>query len=117
MQGRTLFDNLIGHRVSMDSLNSRSQKEWVSLMGHGPIIHFLSHSWLSFIFHSKEYALHIFIGCWFMDNTFLTIKLWHLLFDAWEEFSSSTLVWIKLPRLPIEFCLEPMLKEIGFYPL
>jgi hypothetical protein len=102
-----------GHRVSMSSINSWTQQEWAPLIGYGPIVHLLAHGWLGFIFRRKDDALQILKGCWFMDKNILSIKPWHPLFDAREEFEASTPVWVKLPNLPIEFWSDSRLKVIG----
>ena len=50
-----------------------------------------------------------------MNINILVLKLWQPLFYSQYEFSSSTPVLVKLPRLPIEFWSNQGLKAIRDY--
>ena len=52
-------------------------------------------------------------GPWFVREHFLAIKPWEPYFISFEATFSSMAVWIRFPKLLIEFCEPLVLKEIG----
>ena len=52
-------------------------------------------------------------GPWFIGQQFLTIRLWEPKFKASEASFSSVAVWIRLPKLPIEYYDPVVLRKIG----
>ena len=52
-------------------------------------------------------------GPWFIGGHFPTIKPWEPYFKASKAKLTLVVVWVRLPKLPIEFYVTSMLKEIG----
>ena len=52
-------------------------------------------------------------GPWFIGQHFLAIKAWEPEFNATEANLSQVAIWIRLPRLPIEYYDPVILKKIG----
>ena len=52
-------------------------------------------------------------GSWFIEEYFLPIKPWEPYFIACEAKLTSVTVWIRFPKLPIEFHDASILREIG----
>jgi len=75
---------------------------WVPILGYRFSFHILSRGKLGFLFSSKAEALFIIEGSWFMDSSFLSMKPWHPLFDAKDEFMEKTPIWVKLLTLSME---------------
>ena len=65
-------------------------------------------------FSSTEDYDHVLCGgTWFIGEHFLAIMPWELYFKASKAKLSSVAVWVRLPKLPIEFYNASVLKEIG----
>jgi hypothetical protein len=110
---KTLVGKILGRKMGLDSLNTWIQSHWGSILEKGPTFHLLERGWIRFIFHSEVDAMCILWGQWFFDKVILSLKPWHPGFNAHEEFAKLTLVWVRLPRLPMEFWNDKSLKEIG----
>lgn len=52
-------------------------------------------------------------GSWIVFEQYLTVQPWTLSFNPAQNFSSSVMSWIRLPRLPSYFSRRKILKEIG----
>ena len=52
-------------------------------------------------------------GPYFYNRIGLFIRPWHAIFNSTEEIPSRVLVWIRLPRLPLEFWQEDILHKIS----
>lgn len=66
------------------------------------------------IFNSTEdYNKVLRVGPWFVGEHFLAIRPWEPYFEASKAKLSSVAVWVRLPKLPIEFYDREVLKEIG----
>ena len=52
-------------------------------------------------------------GPWFIGEHFLAIRPWEPNFDPDEANIASITVWVRLPKLPIEYYDAEVLKEIG----
>ena len=52
-------------------------------------------------------------GPWFVGEHFLAIKPWKPYFRASEDNLTSIVMWVRFPKLPIEFYDMEVLKEIG----
>ncbi|CAI0457292.1 unnamed protein product [Linum tenue] len=42
-------------------------------------------------------------GPWLLGETYLTVHIWCKGFNPWKAEVSSTMIWVQLPELPIEF--------------
>ncbi|CAN0880263.1 hypothetical protein LINGRAHAP2_LOCUS13565, partial [Linum grandiflorum] len=55
-------------------------------------------------FREKEdYEAAMIGGPWMLGETYLTVHRWHKGFNPWRNEVTSTLVWVQLPDLPVEF--------------
>jgi len=62
---------------------------------------------------SEDYGKVLRGGSWFVDEHFLAIRPWEPYFKASEAKLSLVAIWIRLPKLPIEFYEREVLKIIG----
>ncbi|CAI0553062.1 unnamed protein product [Linum tenue] len=53
--------------------------------------------------NQKDYELAIEKGPWLLSETYLTVNRWFKGFNPWKATVKSTIVWVQLPDLPIEF--------------
>ncbi|CAN0858704.1 hypothetical protein LINGRAHAP2_LOCUS7412 [Linum grandiflorum] len=51
----------------------------------------------------EDYENAISNGPWRLDDTYLTVHHWFKGFNPWTTTVTSTMVWVTLPDLPIEF--------------
>ncbi|CAL1369995.1 unnamed protein product [Linum trigynum] len=47
--------------------------------------------------------MNAFGGPWLLGDTYPTVHHWFKGFDPWTSEIKSTLVWVQLPELPVEF--------------
>ena len=52
-------------------------------------------------------------GPYFYNQVGLSIKPWHVGFNSAKEMPSQVPVWVRLPRLPLEFWQEDILHKIA----
>ena len=63
--------------------------------------------------YSEDFDFVLRGGPWFIGGHYLAIMPWGPYFKAFEAKLSSVAVWVRLPKLPIEFYEALILKEIG----
>ncbi|CAN0858734.1 hypothetical protein LINGRAHAP2_LOCUS7429 [Linum grandiflorum] len=51
----------------------------------------------------EDYDWAIKGGPWMLGDTYLTVHRWFKVFDPWTTKVTTTMVWVELPDLPIEF--------------
>jgi hypothetical protein len=54
-------------------------------------------------------------GMWFLDNSMLSLKRWSPRFDPKDEFFGSTLVWVELPIIPMDFLSDLVVRDIEYF--
>eukprot|EP01018_Ginkgo_biloba_P010531 Gb_16175 [translate_table: standard] len=69
--------------------------------------------WLAFVFRTASNALKVLKGSWSWHSSNLLLKSWSSFFYARKERLDLVLVWVKLPKLPIDFWTLEVFKEIG----
>lgn len=52
-------------------------------------------------------------GPWFIGPNFIAIRKWEPEFDSTKAVVSTTVVWVRLPGLPVEFYDKQILLKIG----
>ena len=52
-------------------------------------------------------------GPWFVGGHYLTLRMWEPNFKPLSAVCSLVAVWVRLPKLPFEYCELSVLKEIG----
>ena len=63
--------------------------------------------------NNEDYDKVLKGGPWFVGEHFLAIKQWEPYFKASKAKLSSVAMWVRLPKLPIEFYDAVVLREIG----
>ncbi|CAI0428682.1 unnamed protein product [Linum tenue] len=53
--------------------------------------------------NQKDYDIATMGGPWLLGDTYLTVHRWFKGFNPWKSTVTSTMVWVQLPELPIEF--------------
>ncbi|CAI0467254.1 unnamed protein product [Linum tenue] len=52
-------------------------------------------------------------GPWLLGDTYLTVHRWFKGFNPWKTEITTTMVWVQLPELPIEFINKEAVMKIG----
>ncbi|CAI0473739.1 unnamed protein product, partial [Linum tenue] len=52
-------------------------------------------------------------GPWLLGETYLTVHRWYKGFNPWTSVVRSTIVWVQLPELPVEFVNKEAVMRIG----
>ncbi|GAA0149250.1 hypothetical protein LIER_08477 [Lithospermum erythrorhizon] len=61
----------------------------------------------------EDYLMALHEGPWFINGFFLSIRLWEPNFNPSQATTKSPVVWLRLPRVPMEYYNAEVLKEIG----
>ena len=72
---------------------------------------FVSNTFL-FKFEILEDANRVLKKPWSIDSTPLLLKKWSPLFDASKERMNVLLIWVRMPRIPIDFWIELRFREL-----
>ncbi|XP_059067606.1 uncharacterized protein LOC131858391 [Cryptomeria japonica] len=73
----------------------------------------LPRGFFSFVFSCVEDITTIICGGpWIMGRSSLILKKWSPNMDMYDAFFATILVWVKLPRLPLEYWHEDIFKGI-----
>jgi len=110
--GKALMGKFWVMKMGVEHINSWIQKHRSPGLEYYHVFHLLEKGWIGFIFHMEEDASKILRGQWFYDLALLSLKPQYPEFDSHEEFSKSTLVWMKLPQLPMELWNDASLNNI-----
>lgn len=87
--------------------------QWSPILGYTPIISLMMKDWYSFHF-LKEKDLEVILGKpWVKGRSFLYLSRWYMGFDPLKNTPSNSLIWAKLPNLPLELWSSETLSEIG----
>ncbi|CAL1389095.1 unnamed protein product [Linum trigynum] len=92
----------LGRKVPYLPLARRLNFLWAR---HGKIsISDMKNSCFLVKFKSKlDYELATYGGPWMMGDTYLAVHRWFKGFNPWTSEITSTMVWVQLPDLPVEF--------------
>ncbi|CAI9094570.1 OLC1v1030330C1 [Oldenlandia corymbosa var. corymbosa] len=64
--------------------------------------------------HVKEDMQRVLCaGLWVIFRTYLHVELWNNKFDPATKLIKLTVVWAKLPGLPVHYCNQSFLKRVG----
>lgn len=109
---RALVVKLLGRSISFRVLSQRLTDIW-SLNYRIDIID-LEDGYYVIRFYSKEDYTHVLEGGpWTIQGHYLTVSKFKPGFHPSTANISSTMVWIRIPRLPLEFFHESVLMRIG----
>ncbi|CAL1356811.1 unnamed protein product [Linum trigynum] len=61
----------------------------------------------------RDYDLASTSGPWLLGDTYLAVHRWFKGFNPWKSEIKSTIVWVQLPELPIEFVNAEAVMRIG----
>lgn len=101
--GRTVSYRLLSQRLS-DMWASNNRLEMIDLEDGYYVVRFYSKE-------DYEYALEN--GPWVIQGHYLTVNKFHPGFFPSAAMPSSTLVWVRIPRLPLELFNENFLMRLG----
>ena len=103
---------LVGKTVGLSYMQSKLAQLWRP-EGRMDCID-LSYDFFLVRFYSKEDLERVVKrGPWFIEDHFLSLRLWEPFFKPLTTNVSLIAVWIRLNELPIELYEIEMLKEIG----
>eukprot|EP01018_Ginkgo_biloba_P020280 Gb_31029 [translate_table: standard] len=108
-----LVGRFFGRRMGKKKLTVWLSGNWSPLLGFLPKHYTLSRGWLAFLLWSAEDVKNVLAISWKWVTTPIFLKPWCPFFDARFERMDYTLVWVKLPGLPIDFWWLEVFKEIG----
>nr|POE60085.1 hypothetical protein CFP56_68491 [Quercus suber] len=101
-----LVEGMVDVKLSKDT-KSRMRASWTKALivkVYGKTVGYSEDSDYDKVFHG---------GPWFIGEHFLAIKPWEPYFKASKATFSLGAVWIRFPKLPIEFYEPSVLREIG----
>ncbi|CAL1394140.1 unnamed protein product [Linum trigynum] len=102
----------LGRRVSYIPLEKRLNFLWAR---HGNIqISDMKNGCFLVRFKSKQdYELAAYGGPWMLGDIYLAVHRWYKGFNPWTSEVKSTMVWVQLPDLPVEFINAEAVMLIG----
>ena len=107
-----LICNFLGLRLSLPVLESWAHRIW-NPNGDMEIL-LAANNYFMVSFSSMSDRNKVFKGGpYFFNQVGLFIKPWHIGFNSAEEIPSRVPVWVRLPRLPLEFWREDILHSIS----
>lgn len=83
--------------------------KWSPLIGYTPIISRLMKEWYSFHFLKASDLETILHNPWVFGRSFLALSRWYIGFDPLKNTPSNSVIWVKLPNLPLELWSEESL--------
>jgi len=104
--------SLLGRNIGFKVLCARIPTLW-NLQGDYEVVD-LEESHFLFKFMMKEDYHNVLIGGpWIINNHYLIVRKWVPNFNPLESNRVTTALWVRLPRLPIEWFDEKALFQIG----
>ena len=111
-RNHALICKFLGLRLSLPVLDSWARQVW-NPEGEMEIL-LAANNYFMVIFSSMEDRNKAFEGGpYFFNQVGLFIKPWHMSFNSAEEIPSRVPVWVRLPRLPLEFWREDIFHSIS----
>lgn len=107
----TLVGKFLGAHQDIDGLRNMVKRKW-ALCGKVDIMLMMS-GFFSFVFTCKEDLNMVLCGGpWFFGNITLMIKKWEPNMDMSDAFFLTTMVWVRLLGLLLEFWHEEIFEGI-----
>ncbi|XP_057834982.2 uncharacterized protein LOC131045412 [Cryptomeria japonica] len=108
----SLYCKFLGLRVSLQFLENWAQKVWEP---EGEMeVTLLANNFFMVTFLCMADRNRVFEGGpYFYNQVGLFVKPWHVGFNPSEELPNRVLVWVRLPRFPIECCREDVLHMLA----
>lgn len=88
-------------------------KTWTPIIGYTPIISRMMKEWYSFHFQKQADLEMVLDKPWVSGRSFLSLTRWYLGFDPLKNTPSHSMIWLKLPNLPLELWTQDTLTLIG----
>ncbi|XP_031127518.1 uncharacterized protein LOC116029609 [Ipomoea triloba] len=109
---RSLIIRVLGRTVNYTFLQQRLQRMWKPEGSFDLIA--ISHEYYIARFEAlKDYEFAKFEGPWMILDHYLVVQEWKPNFTPWKNKTEKLLVWVRFPKLPIEYFEEDFLKKIG----
>lgn len=109
---RALVIKLFGKNISYKGLSDRLQELW--RLQKGMELTDLDDNYFMVRFYERGDYIHVLEGGpWTIMGHYLTISKWQPYLNPSESKIENTLVWLRLPGLPVEFFNKELLMEIG----
>lgn len=109
---RALIVKLLGRTISYRVLSQRLTTMWSSNC-RLDIVDLEDGYYVVRFFSKKDYDHALENGPWTIQGHYLTVSKFRPGFAPSTEHITSTLVWIRIPRLPLEFFDETILMRVG----
>lgn len=109
----TLVGKVLGHRFSRKTVAKWAEEKWKPLVGYAPVVVMLTRGWFAFRFKKEEELRRVLNLNWQLKNAPVLLKLWHPLFDASRERVDVSLVWVRMPALPLHYWEPYHFRKIG----
>lgn len=109
---RALIVKLLGRNISFRLLEQRLRSLWG--LSEGCVITDLEEGYYIVRFYTKaDYQYVLEGGPWIIQGHYLNVMKWRPYFRSDNNAITTTLAWVRIPRLPIEFYNEKVLLQIG----
>ncbi|CAN1760391.1 hypothetical protein LINPERHAP1_LOCUS7509 [Linum perenne] len=104
--------HVLGRRVPFMIMNNRIQNLW-AVRGQVRITDMGAGFFTARFDSSEDYRRALLEGPWKIGEHYIVPRMWQEGFDPCTDTLSQTLVWVRLPGLPLEFFTETFLRRIG----
>lgn len=109
--GYSLVGKFVGLRPNIDSVHSWVAKKWKNKDHINVLV--MAKGFFPFTFTYEEDLVAVFMGGpWIFGNATLTLKWWEPIISPLHRVCDATLVWVRLPCLPLEFTDEEVFRGI-----
>lgn len=109
---RALILKVLGRKLNFKIVEQRVRKLW-QLDLRCELIDMAKGFIIACFYSQKDYLKVLEGGPWMVLGSYLTISKWRPNFTPNDHIGSTTLVWIRIPNIPIEMSKEPILMRMG----
>lgn len=88
---------------------------WGQVLENLSTIVTMTRGWFALRFNRPKHASWILTKYWHIEMVPFMLKIWSPLFDPEREQLGVRPIWVRIPRLPLQFWTEDVLKCIGNY--
>lgn len=109
---RALILKVLGRNLSFKLVEQRVRRLWQLDLGC-ELIDMAKGFIIARFYSQQDYLKVLEGGPWMVLGSYLTISKWRSNFTPNDHIGSSTLVWIRIPNIPIEMFKEHILMRMG----
>jgi hypothetical protein len=108
----SLIVKVLGRNINFKVLENKLQKTWAR-SGTIQVSNMAENYYLVKFVSEDDYNHALFEGPWKVVDHYIVVQRWRKFFSLTAEISKKVVVWIRIPKLPIELCNHRFLWRIG----